>query len=260
MKRFSNTVIYTLIILILLICLVGCDKVPNETQPIHTEPSAVATTAPTQPTTTPTTEPATTPTTEPAPTEPVSVQPGMPEVGTESRQLSAEEIQVFADFFYPGGDVTMWYNHALLSRYSSPADLHVLSFFHSCPMEELTAEDHAFYGEAPGFLHKYSIPFMDEKLTLCFGITLDKFNGIGMEELVYNEAGQCYYHDHGDAIFAQPKFFEGYVHPDGTVQLYYKGFQEYQGDWDDMPHVVTLKYVGENGVNHWHILSNVKAE
>lgn len=236
MKRLS----VILLIAALLLCLGGCADTPDATQPV--------------------TEPTTVPTTEPAPTEPaVYVQPDLPKTGDESRQLTAEELAVFAELFDPSGDVTRWYNRAITSRYSSAADLNILYFVYSSPMEEVTTDDEAFYGNTFDCLHKYSISLMDENLMLCFGITLAETNGIGLDEMVYNEAAQCYYHDHGDVVGYIPSFYDGYVHPDGTVELYYNGFCNVDVP-DGLPTVVTLKYVGENGVNHWHILSNVVAE
>lgn len=239
-------------ILMILTCLIGCTGTPIDTQPITTTPTTQSTTAPTEPTTVPTTQP--------DPTEPaVYVQPALPQVEAESRQLTSQEIEAFADLFDPSGDVTMWYNRALTSRYDSPAEMNILYFLYSIPMEEITPEDEAFFGNAAGALHKYSVSLTDEKLMFCFGITLAETNGIGLEEMVYNEDGHCYYHDHGDMIGFLPSFFDGYVYPDGTVQLYYNGYEDIYGP-DGAATVVTLKYADEDGTAHWYILSNVKAD
>lgn len=263
MKRYF----VIMLVLVLAVSQAACGQ-------LHADPTDGATTAPTpaptvaptmdpttevteEPTTTPVTEPSTEPATEPA-TEPneFANQPQMPEVNGERRLLTEAELGEFVTLFhYTGGSV--WYNYALKCEYADPAVLNLLEFFYSAPMEDMTQEDLDFYGESVSAVHKYSIATMDEVLKNYFGIGFDQTNGIGLDQMVYNPDGGCYYHEHGDYSPSYHEIREGYINADGTMELYYIS---HNFGVEDVSMVVTLRYTDSADPAHWIILSNVRAQ
>ncbi len=91
----------------------------------------------------------------------------------------------------------------------------------------MTKEDRDFLqklGENAGDAqyHKYSIEWMDSVLRQYFGITFEEAKGVGLEDMIYNPDGACYYHAHGDLREGMMVLSAGEIKADGTIVLHYQ--------------------------------------
>ena len=134
--------------LVLLLALSGCAKTqPETTTAPSTEPVTPAAT------TAPTTAPTTVPTTEPV-TEPTEPELEVPAGATE---LSAEEIDFFADLLeqkassegFPGNN---WYNLALGCEFESPAEIDFYQLFRQGNGESVKSEYELAYLQTDPFI------------------------------------------------------------------------------------------------------------
>ena len=138
--------------LVLLLALSGCAKTqPETTTAPSTEP--VTSAATTTPTTAPTTTPTTVPTTEPV-TEPTEPELEVPAGATE---LSAEEIDFFADLLeqkassegFPGNN---WYNLALGCVFETPAEIDFYQLFRQGNGDSVKSEYELAYLQTDPFI------------------------------------------------------------------------------------------------------------
>lgn len=118
-------------------------------------------------------------------------------------------------------------------------NLYYLLYSHM--LEEPTQEERDSWVDLQGALFKYPGSTIDEVLNTHFGIRFSECSGIGLEKTVYDPNSDSYFHEHGDLSVSMHTIFDGYVNPDGTVELY-----DYSGNFipeeERVPMTVTLKY------------------
>ena len=178
-----------IILLLLCVLLAGCAAAGSTGAQQGPEKDPPATTTPTS---TPETSPATNPTTkptEPKPTDPAPTDP------------SNDELAKFNALF---GDVYGWYNKALTSEYTTPAQLDLMLFFlgefreesnQVTDSERAQLKDLYGYSDDIDMLDITCLPVdkMNQVLTELFGITLEDVEDAGFYDMNYLESTNCYY-------------------------------------------------------------------
>ena len=124
-----------------------------------------------------------------------------------------------------------WYNMALTSYYETPAQLDLgLFFYNGFPwLEEpsLTEEEMAYLKVQPAFLtdlpvDRFSTAQVNDVLIHYFGITLEQTEKKGIEDYVYYDKLDTYYHSHSDALLVQDiTVTDVDVREDGSYVIYY---------------------------------------
>ena len=172
----------------------------------------------------------------------------------ESEQLLAELKELFEA---PGS----WYNRALTSCYTDPADVNLFEFFYDgIPGEsELTQQELDVLGEPHTDCDRLSPEKMDELLLRYFGLSLEQTGTQSLEQLRYLPQTGCWYHEHGDtnAMFIQ--LLDARQQPDGTVLFTYRP-EEYRFYFSlDAVSVMTaaLRPLEDGG---YQLLSNLPGE
>ncbi len=208
--------------------------------------------ATTTPTSTPETSPATNPTTkptEPKPTDPAPTDP------------SNDELAKFNALF---GDVYGWYNKALTSEYTTPAQLDLMLFFlgefreesnQVTDSERAQLKDLYGYSDDIDMLDITCLPVdkMNQVLTELFGITLEDVEDAGFYDMNYLESTNCYYIVGNGASGAMDfNALAVKMLDDGTIRVSYTQFT---GSEDEM-FVVTLLPYGDG----YRVLSNLSAD
>lgn len=189
-----------------LICICACQLAP-----------ATAPTDPTQTTTMPT---------ETQPTEPPT-QPTEPDPRVAVMQSLLK---------WPSEN--NFYNYALTSTYTTPADVNLFNLFQNGfqdesddPTEEelllLEGKMSEYWKEMD--LARLPVEKMDAVLTELYGITLEQTNGVGLDSLVYLEETNCYYTANTGVYYAEitVKYVE--TLDDGSILVQYSAL--YDGDY-----------------------------
>ena len=220
MKRY----IVLLIILATLFCICACQKTPVTNGDFMQMPTIPTGTQPTDPT--------------------------IPVQTVDPRVVEMQELLEYKDRF----DL---YNYALLSEFSSPADVNLYSLFAYGFKDESknpTSQEIELMGswivDDKKDLRRLPVEKMNAALTEVFGITLDQTNLVGTDRMWFFEETNCYYAFLYSGEHAVISVQQVEDQDDGTINVYYRrGKEEYQ----DM--IVTLRPVGES----YQILSNVYA-
>ena len=238
--------------LVLLLALSGCAKTqPETTTAPSTEPVTSAST--TAPTTVPTTAPTTVPTTEPV-TEPTEPELEVPAGATE---LSAEEIDFFADLLeqeasfegFPGNN---WYNLALGCVFETPAEIDFYQLFRQGNGDSVKSEYELAYLQTDPFISldmdnsSVSTAEMEDVFQTYFGCSMEDTEKRGLDEFLYYPATDRYYRiSSGNKYVWDFTVRTGYTLSNGNILLYidvpYTGIYAY-----------TLRPVSEG----YHIVSN----
>ena len=149
-----------------------------------------------------------------------------------------------------------FYNRALRSEYTTPADVDLYDLFYDGFEYEYRKPTNEELTLLEGKLHEYwkqvdliRLPTskMDEVLTEMFGLTLGQTNKVRLDEMAYLEETDCYYQAHyGDNLLDIA--VQKVVHQaDGTILVYYER-TAYRDVW-----VVQMKLSG----GKYQILSNL---
>ncbi len=166
-----------------------------------------------------------------------------------------DELAAFNALF---GNMSSWYNKALLCQYTSPAQLKLEVLFYSGFAGESKKPTDAEWAELmdqPGFDINYDLirlpaDKMNQVLTDYFGITLDEIDDAGFENLVFLESTNCYYHMATDAMVLENfKATAVETQENGAIRV------SYTAGYNDAAYVVTLMPNGDG----YRILSNEKA-
>ena len=150
-----------------------------------------------------------------------------------------------------------WYPRALTSFYETPAQIDLFQLFYAgIPggNNSITHEEQAFLETCPGYEPEFDlvrIPAteMDQVLQQYFGISLEQTDGIGLENFIYWEDGDCYYHSHTDTNLGFIELNKVEMFENGSLRITYT-------NESDQICVVTLVKSG----NGWRIISNLEAE
>lgn len=200
--------IVSLSVFAMLIGLCACQK-----SPVSTDPTLITTT-PTQ------TQPS-----DPKPTETLPTQPVDPRIA---------EMQALLE--WPSDN--KFYNYALTSEYTTPADVNLFNLFQNGFPDESddpTEEEIVLLdGKLGTYWQEYDlarlpVEKMDAVLTELFGITLEQTNGVGLEYLTYLEETNCYYTANTGVYYAE--IVVSYVETldDGSLMVQYA--TPYNGDF-----------------------------
>ncbi len=235
------------VICMVLICVIiaGCVAAgPTSTQrTLENDPPAA----------TPTTSPSTTGSTQPTDPKPTDPKPTDP----QPTEPIEDELAKFNALF---GNLDSWYNKALTSEYTTPAQLDLMLFFLAEFREEsnqVTDSERAQLKDLYGYsdyidmLDITCLPVdkMNQVLQDYFGITLDEVDAAGFEELDYLESTNCYYIIGGGASGVMDfNALAVETLEDGSIRVTYKQFT----GSDDEIYVVTLMPYGDG----YRILSN----
>ena len=146
-----------------------------------------------------------------------------------------------------------WFPRALTSYYDSPEKIDLFQLFYTgIPGADNTPStaELAFLENKPGYEPEFDlvrIPTaeMNRVLREYFGITLSETEGIGLENFLYNEQTDCYYHSHTDTNLSFREVTAAEELEDGLWHVIYAA----QGD--DHGVVTLRRYDGG-----WQILSN----
>ena len=166
-----------------------------------------------------------------------------------------DELAAFNALF---GDLSSWYNKALLCQYTSPAQLKLEVLFYSGFTGESKKPTDAEWAELmdqPGFDINYDLirlpaDKMNQVLTDYFGITLDEIDDAGFENLVFLESTNCYYHMVTDAVALENfKATAVETQENGAIRV------SYTAGSNGAAYVVTLMPKGDG----YRILSNEQA-
>ncbi len=213
-------------VLLTLICICACrlSQVAEPADPTQ------ATTVPTQ--------------TQPTePTETTIIQPDEQRIAKFQSLLSRTHQEAFM-------------NTALLSVYETPEDVNLFDLFYNGFADEIQDPTEQELELLEGKLGEYwkegdlirlPVDKMDATLMELFGITFDQANGNGLENLVYLEETDCYYHVTHGASEAQLTVLYVYDVED-TIKVVYS--QAYLGNF-----TLTLQETDAGG---YRILSNVE--
>ena len=224
--------------LVLLLALSGCAKTqPETTTAPSTEP--VTSAATTTPTTAPTTTPTTVPTTEPV-TEPTEPELEVPAGATE---LSAEEIDFFADLLeqkassegFPGNN---WYNLALGCVFETPAEIDFYQLFRQGNGDSVKSEYELAYLQTDPFISldmdnsSVSTAEMEDVFQTYFGCSMEDTEKRGLDEFLYYPATDRYYRiSSGNNYVWDFTVRTGYTLSNGNILLYvdvpYRGIYAY---------------------------------
>ena len=227
--------------LVLLLALSGCAKTqPETTTAPSTEPATSAATA--DPTTEPVTEP----------TEPEL------EVPAGATELSAEEIDFFADLLeqkassegFPGNN---WYNLALGCVFETPAEIDFYQLFRQGNGDSVKSEYELAYLQTDPFISldmdnsSVSTAEMEDVFQTYFGCSMEDTEKRGLDEFLYYPATDRYYRiSSGNKYVWDFTVRTGYTLSNGNILLYvdvpYRGIYAY-----------TLRPVSEG----YHIVSNL---
>ena len=146
-----------------------------------------------------------------------------------------------------------WFPRALTSCYDDPAQIDLYQLFYTgIPGADNTPStaEQAFLENKPGYEPEFDlvrIPTaeMNRVLREYFGITLSETEGIGLEQFLYNEQTDCYYHSLTDTNLSFREVTAAEELEDGLWHVIYTDERDDHG-------VVTLRrYDGS-----WRILSN----
>ena len=176
----------------------------------------------------------------------------------EGTALTESELQFFEKLFDIRETEDPWFNYALTSEYSDPADVDIYALLYSGPSEALTQEDRDYAeqkGLIPEILNKYSSSMIDSELYRMFGITLEESNGIGLDQFAYYPEADCYYDSHGDSKVSYQKVIGGIRMPGGDIAVYYERQQVIGLNPAQTQMVVVLRPMGDS----YQILMNVRA-
>ena len=219
MRKFT----ILLLIFALLVCMAACGKTPVTNTDDPTQSS-------------------TTPTESTDPTDPV--QPADP------LMLKIQKLLENKDRY----DL---YNYALLSEFSTPADVNLYNLFaygfkneSKFPTQQEIDLMGSWIWDDRTELRRLPVDKMNAALTEVFGITLDQTNLVGLDRLWYIEETDCYYGYLYSGDYAVVDVRKVEEQDDGTLKVYYR---RGRGTYQDM--IVTLKPAGES----YQILSNVYA-
>lgn len=210
-----------------MICCVACvfllSACEQVSQPAETTESIVTTTQATIATSIPITNPTTIPT-EPTVTESLFPEPGTP--------LSEEEKSTFTEMFTQEGSTLYgarvnYYNRLLSCIFEAPEQVdYTVLFFDQDADEawELTDAEIAFLTESKcdlktGRVVRVSSQKMDEVLQKHLGLTLEKTDKIGMENMVYFPETDCYYYVKYSFGELDVYFQKGTWLEDGNVEI-----------------------------------------
>ncbi len=193
-----------------LICICACQLYPATTPTNPTQ----ATTMPTQ------TQP-----TDPAPTE---TQP------TQTVDPRIAQMQTLLE--WPGDNP--FYNYALTSAYTTPADVDLFHLFRSGFQDEsddptdeeivlLEGKLGEFWKEMD--LARLPVDKMNTVLKELFGITLEQTNGVGLDSLVYLEETNCYYTANTGVYGVEISVVYVEALDDGSLMVQYSAL--YDGDY-----------------------------
>ena len=206
--------------------------------------------------------PETTPPTET--TAPTGVDSDMSDQDEEPPSWTAPSTEAQLKAYYeellnpqPDRSEADWYPRALTSFYETPAQIDLFQLFYAgIPGGDnsITHEEQAFLETCPGYepefdLVRISATEMDQVLQQYFGISLEQTDGIGLENFIYWEDGDCYYHSHTDTNLGFIELNKVEMFENGSLRITYT-------NESDQICVVTLV----KSVNGWRIISNLEAE
>ncbi len=117
-------------------------------------------------------------------------------------------------------------NLAVTSLYEKPEDVDLYKFFYSAPSESVTQADLDYLGglgenAEASTVHKFTVEMMDAVLRQYFGISFEDTNGVGLERMIFNPEGKCYYHIHGDYRPGYLTVISVQNQTDGTLLVHY---------------------------------------
>ena len=194
--------------------------------------------------------------TDPQPTDP---QPTDPQPTEPTQPLPDTPAEVLAEFNALFEDWRSWYNRALTSEYTTPAEIDLEYLFYlgfadeprdatDAEFSELKAQlnnpDHIEYLE----IIRLPVDKMNQVLQDYFGITLEDMDDASFDGFYYLESTNCYYLMHTDAVFTDDfnSISVEYME-DGALRVYYTA------DGESTVRCVTLMPHGDS----YRILSNV---
>jgi len=188
-----------------------------------------------------------------ASTTPMGTQPTDPTIPVQTVDPRVVEMQKLLEH----KDRFDLYNYALLSEFSSPADVNLYSLFAYGFKDESknpTSQEIELMGswivDDKKDLRRLPVEKMNAALTEVFGITLDQTNLVGTDRMWFFEETNCYYAFLYSGEHAVISVQQVEDQDDGTIKVYYRRGHENSQDM-----IVTLKPVGES----YQILSNVYA-
>ena len=186
-----------------------------------------------------------------APTTPTGTQPIDPTIPVQTVDPRVVEMQELLEY----KDRYDLYNYALLSEFSSPADVNIRSLFPNGIKNEsknLTNQERellkSWLSDYTNGIYRFPVEKINAALTEVFGITLDQTNRVGMDFMRYYEETDCYYGSGYYIEHVDVNVQRVVEQNDGTLKVYYR---RGRGNYQDM--IVTLKPAGES----YQILSNV---
>ncbi len=238
-----------------MICCVACvfllSACGQVSQPAETTESIVTATQATVATSIPITNPTTIPT-EPSVTEILFPEPGTP--------LSEEEKSAFTEMFTQEGSTLYgarvnYYNRLLSCIFEAPEQVDFTVLFLDQDADEaweLTDAEIAFLTESKcdlktGRVVRVSSQKMDEVLQKHLGLTAEKTDKIGMENMVYFHETDCYYYVKYSFGELDVYFQEGTWLEDGNVEIIHNR---------NGKRIITLKRTDSGYI----VLSNLRVE
>lgn len=158
-----------------------------------------------------------------------------------------------------------WYNQATTSLYASPEEIDLREFFYNGihgESQKPTTEEEAFLqSQWPQIdlgldLMRLPVEKMNAILRQYFGMELEDFNGVGMENLVYWSETDAYYDSHGDGNGTHTFTVTNVtITADGAYQVYYYS-ENNNYSFHATDFVLTLM---PNGDGSYRILSHLLA-
>lgn len=172
-------------------------------------------------------------------TESASPSPS-PSPSVEITPLTAEEIAWFNTEFFNGDDFNI-HNQFIASLYEKPMDVDLYELFYLGAGDGVRvsydSEEYRAVLAAAGLdqdpdcgCEKIGVSAMDRVLTENMGLTLAGTSGIGLDQMIFVERYDAYYHFHGDTNYLGVTVDEGYRDEAGNVWLKYTCLTWYESE------------------------------
>jgi len=180
--------------------------------------------------------------------------------------LTEEELRWFTEEFFSnvnidaqGERVFNIRNMFLRCEFDAPENIDLGLLFREGlgEYDAVSQEEKVLYNEVIGYelfldYTKVTREDMETIFLANTGLHPDETAKVGLDNLVYLEQYDAYYHCHGDTAYLSPEIYSGERAEDGTVTLWYQdGLTSLDALW-----CVTLKPAGDT----YHFVSNLPAE